>query len=405
MKDGIKRRGSTWTYVVRVRDPQNGRMKDAWVGGFATEQEAKVARNAARAAADQGTAVAATRITVRDYLEDWLEASASRVRPTTLVSYSLHVHRYIVPAIGAGRLQQLTPAMIDKMNAALLKSGRMPRREPVEGEKPAPAQGLSPATVRRCGATLHKALGDAVRKKLIPYNPADAVDLPRVKAGGADGAGDLPVWTRLQLDKFLTHVAGERLFPMWRLAAWTGMRRGEVAGITWRDVDTDAGTITVRRARVNVTSADVRESKPKTARGRRRVELDEETRVALADWRERHDAERKAWPGVWPGDDLVFTLEDGSGLRPDYLSRTFRARAARAGLPVIRFHDLRHTHATLLLAAGVPVKVVSERLGHSTVAFTMDVYQHVLPGQQREAVQALADAAPARAPRLRIVGA
>ena len=146
MKDGIKRRGSTWTYVVRVRDPQNGRMKDAWVGGFATEQEAKVARNAARTAADQGTAVAATRITVRDYLEDWLEASASRVRPTTLVSYSLHVHRYIVPAIGAGRLQQLTPAMIDKMNAALLKSGRMPRREPVEGEKPAPAQGLSPAT-------------------------------------------------------------------------------------------------------------------------------------------------------------------------------------------------------------------------------------------------------------------
>ncbi len=405
MKDGIKRRGSTWTYVVRVRDPQNGRMKDAWVGGFATEQEAKVARNAARAAADQGTAVAATRITVRDYLEDWLEASASRVRPTTLVSYSLHVHRYIVPAIGAGRLQQLTPAMIDKMNAALLKSGRMPRREPVEGERPAPAQGLSPATVRRCGATLHKALGDAVRKKLIPYNPADAVDLPRVKAGGADGAGDLPVWTRLQLDKFLAHVAGERLFPMWRLAAWTGMRRGEVAGITWRDVDTDAGTITVRRARVNVTSADVRESKPKTARGRRRVELDEETRVALAAWRERHDAERKAWPGAWPGDDLVFTLEDGSGLRPDYLSRTFRARAARAGLPVIRFHDLRHTHATLLLAAGVPVKVVSERLGHSTVAFTMDVYQHVLPGQQREAVQALADAAPARAPRLRIVGA
>ena len=405
MKDGIEQRGSSWTYVVRVRDPQTGRMKDAWVGGFATEREAKTARNAARTAADQGTAVAATRIGVNEYLEEWLEASAARVRPTTLVSYTLHVRRYIVPAIGAGRLQQLTPAMIDKMNAALLKSGRMPRREPVEGEKPAPAQGLSPATVRRCGATLHKALGDAVRKKLIPYNPADAVDLPRVKAGGADGAGDLPVWTRLQLDKFLTHVAGERLFPMWRLAAWTGMRRGEVAGITWRDVDTDAGTITVRRARVNVTSADVRESKPKTARGRRRVELDEETRVALADWRERHDAERKAWPGVWPGDDLVFTLEDGSGLRPDYLSRTFRARAARAGLPVIRFHDLRHTHATLLLAAGVPVKVVSERLGHSTVAFTMDVYQHVLPGQQREAVQALADAAPARAPRLRIVGA
>jgi integrase len=405
VKDGIEKRGGTWTYVVRVRDPQTGHMKDAWVGGFATEHEAKVARNAARTAADQGTAVAATRITVREYLEEWLEASAARVRPTTLVSYTLHVRRYIVPAIGAGRLQQLTPAMIDKMNAALLKSGRMPRRKLAEGEKPPPPQGLSPATVRRCGATLHKALRDAVRKKLIPYNPADAVDLPRVKAGAADAPDDLRVWTHFQLDRFLAHVAGERLFPMWRLAAWTGMRRGEIAGLTWRDVDTDTGTLTVRRARVNVTSADVRESKPKTARGRRRVELDEETRVALAAWRERQEAERKAWQDAWSGDDLVFTLQDGSALRPDYLSRTFQARAARAGLPVIRFHDLRHTHASLLLAAGVPVKVVSERLGHSTVAFTMDVYQHVLPGQQREAVQALADAVPGGSRRLRIVGA
>ena len=404
MRDGIEKRGGTWTYVVRVRDPQTGHMKDAWVGGFATEHEAKVARNAARTAADQGTAVAATRITVREYLEEWLEASAARVRPTTLVSYTLHVRRYIVPAIGAGRLQQLTPAMIDKMNAALLKSGRMPRRKLAEGEKPPPPQGLSPATVRRCGATLHKALRDAVRKKLIPYNPADAVDLPRVKAGG-DAPEDLRVWTRLQLDRYLAHIAGERLYPMWRLAAWTGMRRGEIAGLTWGDVDTDTGTLTVRRARVNVTSADVRESKPKTARGRRRVELDEETRVALAAWRERQEAERKAWQDTWSGDDLVFTLEDGTALRPDYLSRTFQARAARAGLPVIRFHDLRHTHASLLLAAGVPVKVVSERLGHSTVAFTMDVYQHVLPGQQREAVQALADTVPAGARRLRIVGA
>jgi integrase len=404
VRDGIEKRGGTWTYVVRVRDPQTGHMKDAWVGGFATEHEAKVARNAARTAADQGTAVAATRITVREYLEEWLEASAARVRPTTLVSYTLHVRRYIVPAIGAGRLQQLTPAMIDKMNAALLKSGRMPRRKLAEGEKPPPPQGLSPATVRRCGATLHKALRDAVRKKLIPYNPADAVDLPRVKAGG-DAPEDLRVWTRLQLDRYLAHIAGERLYPMWRLAAWTGMRRGEIAGLTWGDVDTDTGTLTVRRARVNVTSADVRESKPKTARGRRRVELDEETRVALAAWRERQEAERKAWQDTWSGDDLVFTLEDGTALRPDYLSRTFQARAARAGLPVIRFHDLRHTHASLLLAAGVPVKVVSERLGHSTVAFTMDVYQHVLPGQQREAVQALADTVPAGARRLRIVGA
>ena len=137
------------------------------------------------------------------------------------------------------------------------------------------------------------------------------------------------------------------------------MRRGELAGLTWRDVDLEAGTITVQRARVTVASTDVRESKPKTAKGRRQVELDAETCAALTAWQERQEAERKEWPGEWPAHDLVFTLQDGSALHPDYLSRAFRSHVKRAKLPTIRLHDLRHTHATLLLAAGVPVKVVS----------------------------------------------
>ena len=229
----------------------------------------------------------------------------------------------------------------------------------------------------------------ATRKRLLPFNPADSVDLPKVERH-ENGAGDLRTWTRSELDVFLEHVRDERLFPMWRLAAWTGMRRGELAGLTWRDVDLESGTIAVRRARVKVAPDDVRESGPKTPGSRRRVELDDETTAALAAWRERREQERSAWPGEWPDHDLVFTLQDGCPLHPDYFSRAFRTHVKRAGLPTLRLHDLRHTHATLMLASGVPVKVVSERLGHATPAFTMAVYQHVLPGQQREAVQRLA---------------
>lgn len=408
VKDGLVKRGATWSYIVRVRDPQTGKMKDQWKGGFQTQKEAKAARNDARSASDKGTAVAASRITVREYLGEWLEASETRVRPTTLASYRQHVDNHIVPRIGGERLQQLTPLMIDRMYAKLLREGRESKRKLEEGEKKPKGTALSVSTVRRVGATLHRALNDARKKGLIPYNPADAVELPKVERE-ADNAGDVQTWTREELDKFLAHVSSDRLFPMWRLAAWTGMRRGELAGLIWRDVDLDAGTVKVQRARVTVASTDVRESKPKTPKGRRHVELDEETHAALAAWQERQKAEREKWEsteaGEWPAHGLVFTLENGTGLHPDYLSRAFRAHVKRAKLPTIRLHDLRHTHATLMLAAGVPVKVVSERLGHSTPAFTMAVYQHVLPGDQRGHVQSLANAKTKAARHLKVVNA
>ncbi|MBN1631073.1 MAG: site-specific integrase [Thermoleophilia bacterium] len=409
MKDGLMLRGKTWSYVVRVRDPKTGKMKDQWKGGYKTQKEARMARNDARSLSDKGTAVAASRITVGEYLEQWLEAQGGQVRPTTLVSYRLHVDRYIVPRIGAERLQQLTPAMVDRLYSTLSKKGGQDRHKLKEGEKPK-TKPLSATTVRRISATLHKALHDAVKKKLIPYNPADAAEKPKIQHD-SDGAGEMKTWTREELDTFLAHVTTDRLFPMWRLAAWTGMRRGEVAGLIWRDVDLEAGTITVQRARVSVGAADVRESKPKTGSGRRQVELDSETVSTLAAWKDRQDAERKAWDenalnkDKWPGHGLVFTLQDGSPLHPDQLTSSFASHAKKAKLPTIRLHDLRHTHATLMLAAGVPVKVVSERLGHSTPGFTMTVYQHVLPGMQREAVQSVADAKTKAARHLHAVNA
>jgi integrase len=394
MKDGIAKRGSTWSYVVRVREPATGSRRARWVGGFATEQDAKAARDVARVDARKGATVSPAKLTVGEYLADWQETWRTQVRPTTMASYAMHCRVYIAPRIGGQRLQDLTPSMVSNLYADLQSEA-----------------GLSPATVRRVAATLHKALTVAVRRKLISYNPAAAgvVDLPKVDPD-ADGADELRVWTAAELAKFLEHVCGDRLFPIWRLAAWTGMRRGELAGLIWRDVDLDTGVVRVQRARVIVSSADVRESKPKTRKGRRNVDLDVVTLAALKAWQARQQAERDDWPGEWPDHDLVFTLQDGTALNPAHLSRAFvrhvrAANAQKAKLPTIRFHDLRHTHASLMLAAGVPVKVVSERLGHATPGFTLNVYQHLIPGQQRDHLQRVADAAEGTRPRLRVANA
>jgi len=395
MKDGIVKRGSTWSYVVRVRDAATGKRHAQWKGGFDTQDDAKAARDDARVEARKGTSVARAKLTVAEYLEDWQKVWKTQVRPTTMASYAMHCRVYIVPRIGGERLQELTPAKVEGLYAALQSEA-----------------GLSASTVRRVAATLHKALAGAVKKKLIPFNPAasGSVVLPKVDPDD-DGVGELHVWTSAELAKFLDHVREDRLFPMWRLAAWTGMRRGEVAGLTWRDVDLDDAVVRVQRARVIVSSADVRESKPKTRKGRRNVDLDVVTVAALKAWKARQDAERKVWErtkaGTWPDHGLVFTLEDGTPLNPAHVSRAFGRHVSGAGkdVPRIRLHDLRHTHASLLLAAGVPVKVVSERLGHATPGFTMNVYQHVIPGQQRDHLQRVADAAEVKRPKLRVANA
>jgi integrase len=395
MKDGIVKRGSTWSYVVRVRDAATGKKHAQWKGGFATQDDAKAARDDARVEARKGTSVARAKLTVAEYLEAWQKVWKTQVKPSTMASYAMHCRVYIVPRIGGERLQELTPAMVDGLYAALQSEA-----------------GLSASTTRRVAATLHIALAVAYKKKLVTRNVAAAggVTLPKTDPE-ADDAEVMQVWTAAELAKFLDRVRDDRLFPMWRLAAWTGMRRGEVVGLTWRDVDLDEAVVRVQRGRVIVASGDVRESTPKTRKGRRNVDLDVVTFAALKAWKARQDSERKVWErtkaGTWPDHGLVFTLEDGTPLNPAHVSRWFNRHVKAAGkdVPRIRLHDLRHTHASLLLAAGVPVKVVSERLGHATPGFTMNVYQHVIPGQQRDHLQRVADAAEKKRPKLRVANA
>jgi integrase len=237
--------------------------------------------------------------------------------------------------------------------------------------------------VRNIHAMLHRALRDAVRLGYLVRNVADAVTPPRA------ASPELQVWTPEQLRTFLTSARQDRLYALWLLVATTGMRRAELAGLRWVDVDLAAARLSPRRPRV-VVNYVVHESEPKTRMGKRSLALDPATLAALQEHQAHQEQERAEVGAAWTDSGLVFTRPDGAPLHPDLITDWFRRLARAAGLPPIRLHDVRHSYATAALAAGVPAKVVSERLGHATVAITLDVYSHVIPGMDAQAANAVA---------------
>jgi integrase len=251
--------------------------------------------------------------------------------------------------LGELKLQGLTPVQLNLFYAHLLENGR--RRG---------GGGLSPKTVRNIHVILHRALKDAVRWGYLPRNIADAVDPP------VGRSAERHVWTPDQLGAFLEHVRTDRLYALWLLVATTGMRRGELAGLRWVDINFANARVSPQRPRVVVDYA-VQVSEPKTAKGRRALALDPATLTVLRELQARQ-AEEKAVIGAGYRDSgLVFTWPDGAPIHPDLITRWFEQHSRAAGLPKIRLHDVRHSYASAALAAGVPAKVVSERLGHATV--------------------------------------
>ncbi len=244
--------------------------------------------------------------------------------------------------------------------------------------------GLGPASVRRLQVTLHKALHAAVRKGLLQVNPADLADKPKIPP--RDVTED--VWSPETTAQFLEATAEDRLYPLWRLAAWTGLRRSELAGVQWGDLDLDTAMLSVKRARTQVDGKPVVKG-PKTASSRRVVDLDSETVAVMRRWKIAQMEERLRAGSAWEPGEWCFTDEIGAPWRPDALTRVFVSRVKSLGLPPTDVKGLRHAHATALLRAGAHPKVVQERLGHSSISVTMDIYSSVLPGMQREAAERL----------------
>ena len=278
------------------------------------------------------------------------------VRRTTFLGYEGHVRNHIVPAIGGRALRSLDGRTLNSFYASLSDG----------------AKKLSPSSVKRVHATVHRALRDAVRWEYLEANPADACDPPRDR--GRDS--EMRTWSAEQGATFLQSVRGHPQYPLWVLLAMTGMRRGEALGLRWCDIDFVGSTLSVRQTLI-AAGADVHIAPPKTARGRRVIALDTRTVRTLKSHR------RKANPS--DTNKPVFTDDRGTPLIPQEISKEFGRLSRAARLPRIRLHDLRHTHATLALQAGIHPKIVSERLGHSAVSFTLDVYSHALPHMQQEA--------------------
>ncbi len=345
-------------------------------GGFATRKECLAAMNKLLVAVEEQTYVAPTKATVKDYLKnEWLPAAKSTIRESTYNSYVQHVDCHVVPFIGTVKLQKVTGATLNGLYAKLAESGRKNGKS-----------GLSPATVHHVHACLHRALRDAVKWGHLARNPADSADPPRQR--GTERR-EMKTWTAQQLGAFLKSAADERLHPLWHTLAMTGMRRGEALGLRWDDVDLEAGRLSVRRALIP-SGREVVVSEPKTARGRRSIALDPETVSVLKAQAARQLEHQVDWQGGWTDSGYVFTADDGQYLDPEAVTRWFRQAVKHSLLPKIRLHDLRHTHATLALQAGVHPKVVSERLGHANVSITLDTYSHAIPAMQEEAAALIA---------------
>jgi integrase len=225
---------------------------------------------------------------------------------------------------------------------------------------------------------LHKALADAVRWGRLVRNAADAADQPR------KSSPEMQVWTPEQMRSFLEHVRDDRLFAAWQLLSTTGMRRGELLGLRWADIDFERGSLAVRQVHTAVNYT-VETGTPKTHKGSRTVSLDPATLAALRSHRRQQNEERLVWGGAWTETGLVFVRADGDAIHPQRLSQWFAQHVRRAGLPKIRLHDVRHSYATAVIRAGVPHKVVSQRIGHANPTITMTTYQHVLPGDDEQA--------------------
>ena len=374
MRGHIRKQGNAWYVIVDLpRHPETGKRRQKWHSGFRTRRDAQRALAEIVTRLDHGTYIEPNKQTLAAFLDDWLASTESRLRPSTFATYEMIVKKHISPRLGSLPLQTLTAARLNALYAELLTSGRRNAKG-----------GLSPSTVRYIHAVLRKALSDAVRWNLLPRNVADAADPPRPKRT------QMKTWSARELRTFLDHVKNDRLYAAWALAATTGMRRGEVLGLTWQELDLDAGRASITRTLTVVGGYELHFSEPKTAAGRRLVALDPQTVAALEAHREAQLLERSLMREAYSDSDLVFAREDGTPIHPDSFSDAFLRHSKEAGLPRIRLHDLRHTHATLALAAGVHPKVVSERLGHASVTITLDTYSHAIPAMQETAATLVA---------------
>jgi integrase len=407
------RNHGTWYYYAELPAPDGGSRRRQRRGGFATQRDAQAALVDLLDRVQKRTHIEVGRQSVGEYLDSWMGGKLG-LRASTRRSYAEHIRLYLKPGLGHHRLAELATADVEDLYDALRQLGRegsevsrsLTMARLVEC-RTTPAKALSAARIRRVHATLMSALNAAAKRRLIAFNPAAYVELEsgrrpkaviwteeRVAAWRATGQRPkVAVWTPEQTGRFLDHARNDRLYPLFHLVAFRGLRRGEAVGLPWTDVHLEGGTVTISEQIIQLGWKTERGA-PKTDSGARIVALDADTIEVLREHQGRQHAERVAWGEGWVHSGLVFTREDGSALHPAAVTSRFERLVREADLPPIRLHDLRHGAATLALAGGANLKVVSEMLGHSSIGITADTYTSVLPEVARAAAEAAARLVP-----------
>lgn len=310
---------------------------------------------------EAGLNMASRNVTVGVFLDEWLESMRSNLKETSWQDYHWVIDSQIKPWLGRIRLRDLRARHIQAFYNRQSK------------------QGVSQHTQRKIHAILHKSFKQATRWDMIPANPAASVDRPKQKRV------EMTAWTEEQARSFLSGVHESRHVNLYFLAIATGLRQGELLGLQWKDVDWEGSRLQIQRQVQRIKGKGLVFTEPKSRAGRRSVVLGPSSMARLRAQRKLQEANRAFAGKRWDEHDLIFASAKGTPLDQSNVVMDFKAHLRRLGLPEIRFHDLRHTAATIMLHEGIPSKVVQERLGHSQISVTLDTYSHVLPSMQEEA--------------------
>ena len=370
-KETGKGKGS-WTIILDAgRDPTTGKRRQQWHTVKGTKREAEKRLAELVLEADHGVYIKPAKETVGEFFGKWLKEYAwPNLSPETAQVYQIMAEKHIIPALGAIPLQQLAPERLQAYYADKLVNGRRDGRG-----------GLSPRTVRHHHRLLHVALANAVKWRLIQRNPADAVDAPKYRPK------EMRTFDQDGLTTFLESIRGSEYYPLFYTLLYTGLRRAEFLALRWQDVDVDLGYISVNRSLHHLLDKSFMFQQPKTDKSRRMIALPPSASIVLRSHKDHQRAQRLILSLLVGDADLVFAHPDGSPLLPHTITNVWKRLVKRAGFQGIRLHDARHSHASLMLAQNVHPKIVSERLGHSSVSITLDVYSHVIPGLQEAAAR------------------
>ena len=377
MRGHIRKRGNSWAIVIELpRDPQTGKRRQQWHYTHGTKKDAERTLGELLHSVEEGSYLKPSKVSLAEFLEEWLQGYVElNCSPRTKASYEMIVRCHLVPELGDILLSQLNPRHLQAFYSRQKVQGR------VDGKG-----ALSSKTVRYCHSLLAEALEHAVKMGLVSRNVAQATEAPRV---------DHKVMSILMLEdipKFLEAAKRTPYYTLFYLLLHTGLRRGEALALRWKNVDLGLSSLGVLgylsvAETVYKLAGDYIVKEPKTPSSRRRIALPPSLVLVLRQHRTEQEAQQALRGKPLTDNDFVFAHQDSNLLDPSTVSHAFNKVIRKTGLPHIRLHDLRHTHASLLLQAGVHPKVVQERLGHSSIRVTLDTYSHVVGGLQEAAAQ------------------